>query len=563
MRIAHLPPPSLLRRPRFLVVTTRGCFSTSLRSEIAGTATSHQKPAGFGRSRGIGVDDDHLSRFRRARLSGTPLQVRDRLDLFTRFRSESAGVGDEEVDLRQRSPCRASRRRLLNGAPPAVASLQPVDAGVSAIVVDDDYELLPQHHGGGDLRDSSMRYEPSPRTTATSRSGQRHLDADPGRRSRSPLWNSRIRHGNQAALRLAIACATGLAVCRRRRPRRPDSSPGAVASASEHFSVGGRRRVGRRRSGRAVASHSAFAFVAASLQARGAFQASSLESSAASAVRPSPTTGNARCLTASNGCTLTAMNRRSGFLNNAQEPVMKSANRVPTPTITSACAARAFAPPVLVTPTAPMSQRMIDRRRRFSRLRLANRNSTPAAEVDQLPFCVKEQRDAAACEITKGFFACFKSAAASSISRRVGRDAAHVMHALVEEARRIIHRPRSAHPGRRRASPVHTRPDRAGTVIARLSASTICSGTCGCGRNSATPGESSRWRSPILHIAEALIQPRTGSGLRLAKTSPDASQRRQPTCDRCAVTMLVALGPIELVQAIIRCAARPWRRRLR
>ncbi len=45
--------------------------------------------------------------------------------------------------------------------------------------------------------------------------------------------------------------------------------------------------------------------------------------------------------------------RRSGFLNRAQEPVVKSCRRVPTAITTSASSASALAAPVPVTPTSP------------------------------------------------------------------------------------------------------------------------------------------------------------------------------------------------------------------
>ena len=65
------------------------------------------------------------------------------------------------------------------------------------------------------------------------------------------------------------------------------------------------------------------------------------------------TSGSALCLDASNVWTFSPMMRRSGFLNSAHEPVVKSCRRVPTASTTSASSASAFAAAVPVTPMAP------------------------------------------------------------------------------------------------------------------------------------------------------------------------------------------------------------------
>ena len=48
--------------------------------------------------------------------------------------------------------------------------------------------------------------------------------------------------------------------------------------------------------------------------------------------------------------------RRCGFLNSAQEPVVKSCNRVPTARMRSASSASTLAAPVPVTPIDPISE---------------------------------------------------------------------------------------------------------------------------------------------------------------------------------------------------------------
>ena len=68
----------------------------------------------------------------------------------------------------------------------------------------------------------------------------------------------------------------------------------------------------------------------------------------------SATSGSARCLPASKGCTLRPMIVLPAFLNSAQEPVVKSCSRVPTASTTSASSASRLAADVPVTPTAAM-----------------------------------------------------------------------------------------------------------------------------------------------------------------------------------------------------------------
>ena len=75
--------------------------------------------------------------------------------------------------------------------------------------------------------------------------------------------------------------------------------------------------------------------------------------------------------------------RRSGFLNSAQEPVVKSCRRVPTASTTSASSASALAAAVPVTPTAPMIERMVVRQARLAGLRLADRNAVLLGEIRQ------------------------------------------------------------------------------------------------------------------------------------------------------------------------------------
>ena len=119
-------------------------------------------------------------------------------------------------------------------------------------------------------------------------------------------------------------------------------------------------------------------------------------------------------------------------------------------------------------------QRMIDRRRRLAGLRLADRNSALGAEVDQLPLGVGI-KDAAAADDER----LLRLSSRSPPLPRSRADRARCGAGDARVRRRSSldsHRPRSARPGRRRASPARIRPDRSGPTIARLSAGTICSG---------------------------------------------------------------------------------------
>ena len=79
---------------------------------------------------------------------------------------------------------------------------------------------------------------------------------------------------------------------------------------------------------------------------------------------------------------------------------------------------------------------MIDGRRRLAGLRLADRNAAPGAEVDQLPLGVGIKHAAAADD--ERLLGLFQERRRFLDLARIGRDAAQAMHALVEEARRIV-----------------------------------------------------------------------------------------------------------------------------
>ena len=85
-------------------------------------------------------------------------------------------------------------------------------------------------------------------------------------------------------------------------------------------------------------------------------QPASAPASASRATRASATTGTAACLKASTGATLRLTKRTSGLVKMLWEAVAKSAQRVPTPTTTSASRAMALAPSVPVTPIAPRAE---------------------------------------------------------------------------------------------------------------------------------------------------------------------------------------------------------------
>ena len=106
---------------------------------------------------------------------------------------------------------------------------------------------------------------------------------------------------------------------------------------------------------------------------------------------------------------------------------MKSAKRVPTPTITSASAASALAAPVPVTPIAPIASRMIGGGRRLAGLRLGDRNAAARAEVDQFALGVGIEHAAAADD--ERLLRAAQERGGVGDFARVGRDAALAMHA--------------------------------------------------------------------------------------------------------------------------------------
>src|ERR1700722_5146626 len=191
------------------------------------------------RSHRVGVDDNHLGRLCGARISERRLKVRDRLDLH-RFRPKSARVGDE-VDLRHRLMAYVTQKVVERRAPSRL--LQTVDAAKAPIVVDDDNEFLPQHHGRGDLR---IHHEI--RAVAENHDHfpirQRHLDADPA--------GDLVAHAGITVFEVVAqwrARSPQLVQFPRQSARGADDHVRLLARAherAEHFGVGWRWRVGRR-----------------------------------------------------------------------------------------------------------------------------------------------------------------------------------------------------------------------------------------------------------------------------------------------------------------------------
>ncbi len=115
---------------------------------------------------------------------------------------------------------------------------------------------------------------------------------------------------------------------------------------------------------------------------------------------------------------------------------MKSANRVPTPSTTSASAASALAAPVPVTPTAPMARGWSTGVADLPACVSPTGIPWLAAKFDQLALGVGIE-DAAAAD-HEWLLRLLKQRCGFVDLARVGRNAAQPMHALVEEARRIV-----------------------------------------------------------------------------------------------------------------------------
>ena len=126
------------------------------------------------------------------------------------------------------------------------------------------------------------------------------------------------------------------------------------------------------------------------------------------------------------------------------------------------------------------------------------------------------------------------------------------VHALREEALRGSRRPRPARPAAARASPGPQSAGSSSTAIACGSDASSCSGRVMRSQNRDTGRRQS--------LAVTVGSPKsssccsTGSGWRLAKVSPGSSStgRRFACASAAAVTRLVAPGPTEVVQAIMR-----------
>ena len=121
--------------------------------------------------------------------------------------------------------------------------------------------------------------------------------------------------------------------------------------------------------------------------------------------RASPTTGMERCLMASNRVVLIPTITVSSFLKIVQDPVVKSCNRQPMATTTSASAARLFAASQPVTPMGPTYMRSFAQQARLSRHGLHHRNVVVVGELGQRGLsrrivdatAADDQRLAAAC----------------------------------------------------------------------------------------------------------------------------------------------------------------------
>ena len=91
--------------------------------------------------------------------------------------------------------------------------------------------------------------------------------------------------------------------------------------------------------------------------------------------RASATSGRARCLAASKTCVLRPMIVLSGFLNSAQEPVVKSCSRVPTASTTSASSHERVGGGGAGDADRAHVQRMGEGQRGFAALGLDDRNA--------------------------------------------------------------------------------------------------------------------------------------------------------------------------------------------
>ena len=215
--------------------------------------------------------------------------------------------------------------------------------------------------------------------TTTSRVGSRHLDAEPA--------GDLVAHAGKAVFaggsRPGARGLPELVQFARQAAGRADDH---VASAwralhrADHLRVGRQLRVGRRPC-TAPTSLPASA-PSPSRPSRSMRRApSSRRSAARQFLEPGSGVGDQRQRAVlgrrRSGCTLRPMMRRSGFLNSAHEPVVKSCSRVPTASTTSASSRQRVGGGRAGDADGAEVERMIVRQARLAGLRLADRNAVP------------------------------------------------------------------------------------------------------------------------------------------------------------------------------------------
>ena len=115
---------------------------------------------------------------------------------------------------------------------------------------------------------------------------------------------------------------------------------------------------------------------------------------------------------------------------------MKSANRVPTPTITSACCSERVGRAGPGDADRAHGQGMVDRSRGLAGLRLGDRNAASGAKVDEFALRIGIENAAAADH--ERLLGRFQKRRGFVDLARVWRDAPLAVHALFEEACRIV-----------------------------------------------------------------------------------------------------------------------------
>ncbi len=147
----------------------------------------------------------------------------------------------------------------------------------------------------------------------------------------------------------------------------------------------------------------------------------------------SATSGKAPCLPASKACVFSPIMLTSGFLNSAQEPVVKSCRRVPTASTRSAASASRLEAEVPVTPTAPMLSGWPSGSDDLPACVSQNRDAMPFGKGGQLRRCPRIEH-AAAGDDHRLLRAALIAAAAAAVPRRSGRMPARRPQPLGEEA---------------------------------------------------------------------------------------------------------------------------------